>query len=379
MASLADKAILSGTDNRPPMLEKYMYDSWKSRMELYMLNRQHGKMILESVEHGPLLWPTTEEDGVTRLKKYSELFAAKAIQADCDVKATNIILQALPLEICALGRGLQVSHDVEDSHVSLTPIHPDGQQESSSVSSFVTSMLNPISDASVESIFTTASSSVAPLPTPIPTMTPYIITTITTASHPPIPPTPIPIRVAVQIQTDRLHDSYQKENDEFFKIIDDNMKRIIKEQVKSQVKDQVSRILPRIEQFVNAQLEYEVLTRSSHSLRTSYAVAADLSEMELKKILIEKMKGNKSIQRSDEQRNLYKALVDAYEADKTILDSYGETAILKRRREDDDDQKGPSVGSDRGLRDEEKVSASESSFAEEPVQTISQIEELGQS
>nr|GFB64222.1 hypothetical protein [Tanacetum cinerariifolium] len=33
MASLADKAILSGADNRPPMLEKDMYDSWKSRME----------------------------------------------------------------------------------------------------------------------------------------------------------------------------------------------------------------------------------------------------------------------------------------------------------------------------------------------------------
>nr|GEW42643.1 hypothetical protein [Tanacetum cinerariifolium] len=41
-------------------------------MELYMLNRQHGRMILESVEHGPLLWPTVEEDGVTRLKKYSK-------------------------------------------------------------------------------------------------------------------------------------------------------------------------------------------------------------------------------------------------------------------------------------------------------------------
>nr|GEU83096.1 hypothetical protein [Tanacetum cinerariifolium] len=65
-------------------------------MELYMLNRQHVRMILESVEHGPLLWPTVEEDGVTRLKKYSKLSAAKAIQADCDVKATNIILQALP-------------------------------------------------------------------------------------------------------------------------------------------------------------------------------------------------------------------------------------------------------------------------------------------
>nr|GEY28916.1 hypothetical protein [Tanacetum cinerariifolium] len=104
MASLADKAILSGADNRPPMLEKDMYDSWRSRMELYMLNRQHDRMILESVEHGPLLWPSITEDEVTRLKKYSELSSAKAIQADCDVKATNIILQALPPEIYALER-----------------------------------------------------------------------------------------------------------------------------------------------------------------------------------------------------------------------------------------------------------------------------------
>nr|GFD35701.1 hypothetical protein [Tanacetum cinerariifolium] len=64
-------------------------------MELYMLNRQHGRIILESVEQGPLLWPTVEEDGVIRLKKYFELSAAEAIQADCDVKATNIILQGL--------------------------------------------------------------------------------------------------------------------------------------------------------------------------------------------------------------------------------------------------------------------------------------------
>nr|GEX64050.1 reverse transcriptase domain-containing protein [Tanacetum cinerariifolium] len=83
------------------------------------------------------------------------------------------------------------------------------------------------------------------------------------------------------------------ENDESLKTIDDNMKRIIKEQVKSQIKDQISRILPKIKQSVNAQLEYKVLTKSSHSSRTSYAVAIDLSEIELKKILIEKMEGNK--------------------------------------------------------------------------------------
>ncbi|GKB40768.1 hypothetical protein Tco_0885710 [Tanacetum coccineum] len=57
-----DKAILSGADNRPPMLEKDMYDSWKSRMELYMMNRQHGRMILESVENDPLIWPSIEEN-----------------------------------------------------------------------------------------------------------------------------------------------------------------------------------------------------------------------------------------------------------------------------------------------------------------------------
>nr|GFB24349.1 hypothetical protein [Tanacetum cinerariifolium] len=34
--------------------------------------------------------------------------------------------------------------------------------------------------------------------------------------------------------------------------------------------------------------------------------------------------------------------------DKTILESYGDTTVLKRRRGDDDDQKGPSAGSDQG-------------------------------
>nr|GEX79600.1 hypothetical protein [Tanacetum cinerariifolium] len=102
MTTLADKAILSAADNRPPMLEKDTYDSWKSRMELYMMNRQHRRMILESVENGPLIWPSIKENRVTRPTKYSELSATEAIQADCDVKATNIILQGLPPEVYAL-------------------------------------------------------------------------------------------------------------------------------------------------------------------------------------------------------------------------------------------------------------------------------------
>nr|GEZ56403.1 hypothetical protein [Tanacetum cinerariifolium]GEZ60799.1 hypothetical protein [Tanacetum cinerariifolium] len=136
---------------------------------------------------------------------------------------------------------------------------------------------------------------------------------------------------------------------------------------KEKVKVQVFKILPKIEQTVNDLLEAKVLTRSSNSSKTSYAVTADLSKMELKKILIEKMEGNKFIHRSNEQRNLYKALVKAYESDKIILDTYGDTITLKRRRDDDADKdEEPSAGPDRG----------ESAASEEPMLTTFEMEEL---
>nr|GFA52394.1 hypothetical protein [Tanacetum cinerariifolium] len=130
------------------------------------------------------------------------------------------------------------------------------------------------------------------------------------------------------------------------------MQKIIKEQVKEQVK-------------------------------TSYAVATDLSEIELKKILIKKMEGNKSIHRSNEQRNLYKALVKAYESDKIILDTYEDTVTLKRRQDDDADKdEKPSAGSDRGSAGKStqgskslQTSASKSATAEEPMQTTHEMEE----
>ncbi|GKD68223.1 hypothetical protein Tco_1322313 [Tanacetum coccineum] len=112
MTTLADKSLLSGGDNKPPMLEKHLYDSWKSRMELYMLNRPHGRMILASVEKGPLVWPSITVDGATRLKEYIELTPAEAIQADCDIKAINIILQGLPTEIYALVSQHRVAKDL---------------------------------------------------------------------------------------------------------------------------------------------------------------------------------------------------------------------------------------------------------------------------
>nr|GEW60344.1 hypothetical protein [Tanacetum cinerariifolium] len=234
-------------------------------------------------------------------------------------------------------RGIQANLEVEDSHVTLTLVNLDGQQQSSSVSSqFVTSMLNLTLDVGMESIFETTSqldvqtpTYVAPIPISAPTMMPSTIATITTTSQAPILPTTVlstiiqnlpnfgllfcfdeiinqymdqrmndAVKVAVQIQSGRLRDEAQRENAEFLRTVDENMKKIIK-------------------------------------------------EMELKKILIEKIEGNKSIQRSDEQRNLYKALVDAYESNKIILETYGETVTLKRRRDDDADKdEEPSAGLD---------------------------------
>ncbi|GJZ12919.1 hypothetical protein Tco_0548149 [Tanacetum coccineum] len=106
--------------------------------------------------------------------------------------------------------------------------------------------------------------------------------------------------------------------------------------------------MPKNKKTVNEQLEVEVLTSSSNESKTSHPVAANLSELELKKILIDKMESNKSIHRSDEHKNLYKALVNTYKSDKLILDTYGDIVSFKRHRDDVDKDEEPSAGSNWG-------------------------------
>nr|GEY41780.1 hypothetical protein [Tanacetum cinerariifolium] len=118
--TLVKYMLLSGADNRPPMLDKDLYDSWKSRMELYIQNKDHGRMIIKSVKNGPLIWPTISENGVTRTKKYAELSTAEKIQVDCDMKATNIILQVLPADIFSLVN----HHRPQFDHSSVPPSYP---------------------------------------------------------------------------------------------------------------------------------------------------------------------------------------------------------------------------------------------------------------
>nr|GEW44433.1 copia protein [Tanacetum cinerariifolium] len=66
-----------------------------SRMILYIKIKEHGRMILNSVLNGPLVYGTIEVDGVTRTKTYEELSNKEMLQDDCDIRATNIFLHDL--------------------------------------------------------------------------------------------------------------------------------------------------------------------------------------------------------------------------------------------------------------------------------------------
>ncbi|GJY77835.1 hypothetical protein Tco_0483636 [Tanacetum coccineum] len=147
--------------------------------------------------------------------------------------------------------------------------------------------------------------------------------------------------VAVHPQINKLREEAQAENQEFLNQVDSTMKAIINEHVQAQV----SKIMPNIEKYVIESIGVEVLVRSTNQPQTSYTVAASLLEFKLKKILIDKMDTNKSIDRSGIQKNLYNALVESYNTDKDIITSYGDVVTLKRGRDDQDKDEDPFAGS----------------------------------
>nr|GFB48566.1 hypothetical protein [Tanacetum cinerariifolium] len=53
---------------------------------------------------------------------------------------------------------------------------------------------------------------------------------------------------------------------------------------------------------------------------------------------------------SDNQKNLYNALVESYNFDKDIITSYGDVVLLRRGQDDQDKDEDPFVGSDRGTK-----------------------------
>ncbi|GJW68786.1 hypothetical protein Tco_0123210 [Tanacetum coccineum] len=270
-------------------------------------------------------------------------------------KDVNVNLEGRDTEMTDAPRTIvQTTQVIEDTHVIITPVNPE--------------------DVPVTTIVETLLSSAATLPPPpiplishlqqTPVPTPATVLRFSLQDLPNLGVSSIPgivdtclankmneaIKTAIQLQSDRLRDEAQADNEGFINKLDDNINKIIKEQVKEQVKAQVSKIFTKIKKTINEQLEAEVLTRSSNESKTSYVVAANLFKLELKKILIDKMESNKSIHRSDEHKNLYKALVDTYKSDKLILETYGDTVSFKRHQDDEDNDEEPSVVSNRGYK-----------------------------
>nr|GEZ38510.1 hypothetical protein [Tanacetum cinerariifolium] len=94
------------------------------------------------------------------------------------------------------GRVIQATLEVEDSYVTLTSVNPDGQQESSQTNQFAGAV------SSIPRI-----------------VNHYMDQRMNEA-----------VKVVVQIQSDRLRDETQRENDEFLRTVDEKIKKIIKEQ-----------------------------------------------------------------------------------------------------------------------------------------------------
>ncbi|GJT35510.1 hypothetical protein Tco_0925929 [Tanacetum coccineum] len=303
--------------------------------------------------------------------------------------------------------------DTEDAHVTLTAATPVVQQQSSSVSDLVSKFISPTTDEGIDSILTphTELTTLVNVPISVATETPATTTTIhpplflvtqssqqtpVTTTNPSTTPPPIPdfasvfgfnqrvtalesdlsklkqsnpfaeaissipgivneylgskmkeaVDVAIQLKSDKIREEAQAENQEFLNSLDSHMQKIIKDQVKTQT----SKIKSKVEKYVTESLGAEVLIRSTNQPQTSYGIASSLSELELKRILMDKMEENKSIDRSDVQKNLYNTLVEAYNTDKDLLSSYVDVIILPITSDDKDTDEEPSTGLNRGTK-----------------------------
>ncbi|GKD45484.1 hypothetical protein Tco_1270129 [Tanacetum coccineum] len=220
----------------------------------------------------------------------------------------------------------QTNQETKEVHVTLTTKPPVVQQQSSSVLlDLVSKFINPSPNTGIDSILN------------------------------PNVQSDIPVNVSTELsklkQTNQfaeaissipgIVDNYLASKMKDAVNIDSNIKAIIKDHVKAQV----SKIMPKVEKYVTESLGAKVLARSSNQPQTYYAAAASLSEFELKKILIDKIEENKSMNRSNIQKNLYNTLSESYNSDKDLFSPYGDVVTLKKGRDDQDKDEEPSTGS----------------------------------
>ncbi|GJZ53373.1 hypothetical protein Tco_0608258 [Tanacetum coccineum] len=92
--SLAENVIVTGADNRPPMLNKTNDSSWESRMLLYIKGKEHGKLLVDSVLNGPFKYRTIVEPGNENTPA-TQMDDLDAFDSNCDdAPSTKAILMA---------------------------------------------------------------------------------------------------------------------------------------------------------------------------------------------------------------------------------------------------------------------------------------------
>nr|GEW56549.1 hypothetical protein [Tanacetum cinerariifolium] len=108
MTSMTEHAIATGANNHPPMLDKSQYNSWKSRILLYIKGKEHGKQLYNSVIIGPFQYGTVEVPTTITLpqtvrdRTYEDLTEVEKIREAFNIMETNIVLQGLPLDVYSL-------------------------------------------------------------------------------------------------------------------------------------------------------------------------------------------------------------------------------------------------------------------------------------
>ncbi|GJY98466.1 hypothetical protein Tco_0515376 [Tanacetum coccineum] len=176
-------------------------------------------------------------------------------------------------------------------------------------------------------------------------------------------------QTALQSYTAEFEKKAQEEKDRYIDVIEKSINGIIKDEVKSQLpqilpKEVYDFATPVIQSTVNESLKNVILAKSSQPTST-YEAAASLTELELKKILLDKLQKIKSYRGAPSHRDLYDALVKSYQLDKDLFQTYGKTYSLKRYRKDKDKDEDPPAGSDQGLK--KKKTSKDSVQVEEPV------------
>nr|GEU38041.1 integrase, catalytic region, zinc finger, CCHC-type, peptidase aspartic, catalytic [Tanacetum cinerariifolium] len=83
MSTMVENVIAARFENHPPMLQRSEYDSWQSRMLLYIQGKEHSKQLLKSVEKGPFQFGTIVVPGIatspTRERTLDDLTPKKKI------------------------------------------------------------------------------------------------------------------------------------------------------------------------------------------------------------------------------------------------------------------------------------------------------------